>query len=242
MDPLSALRERAAEAGIFLDFDGTLSEIVPLPAQSSPVGGALEVVGSLVSTYRLVAVISGRPADDVSRLLPVDGVRIEGLYGLNGDLQMEGLLEQVERAVSRVPEAWVESKGGSIAVHYRAAADPSQARRVLAQDLRRIAEEARGLDVIEGKMVLELVPSGRSRKGGAVEKLVREFGLNAALYAGDDFADLEAFEALERMAGDGFLGVKVAVDGEETPEELRARADVVVEGPGGLIEVLSHLL
>lgn len=242
MDPLRALRERAAEAGILLDFDGTLSEIVAHPAESRAVTGAFDVAESLVAKYKLVAVISGRPGYDVARLLPVDGVRIEGLYGLSGEVQTDALLGRAEAAASRVPEAWVEPKGASIAVHYRAAADPAQARRVLTEELRRIAEEAGAFDVIEGKMVLELVPSGRPRKGGVVGKLVREFGLGAALYAGDDVADLEAFEALQRLAEGGFPGVKVAVDGEETPEELRARADIVVAGPGGLIELLSHLL
>ena len=52
-------------------------------------------------------------------------------------------------------------------------------------------------------MVLELVPPDRPLKGGAVERLAREHGLRAVLYAGDDHADLDAFDALDRLIGSG---------------------------------------
>jgi trehalose 6-phosphate phosphatase len=90
-------------------------------------------------------------------------------------------------------------------------------------------------------MVVELVPAGRPRKGGAVERLVGENHLSAALFAGDDMADLEAFRTLDSLAEKGLLALKVAVRGEETPQQLLDEATVVVEGPKGLVELLGQL-
>jgi trehalose 6-phosphate phosphatase len=37
------------------------------------------------------------------------------------------------------------------------------------------------------------------------------------------------------------VGVKVAVDSAEAPPELLARADLIVAGPAGLVELLRKL-
>jgi trehalose 6-phosphate phosphatase len=90
-------------------------------------------------------------------------------------------------------------------------------------------------------MVVELVPAGRPLKEGAVERIVADERLDAVLYAGDDTADLRAFEALDRLAERGVRTVKVAVHGRETPSELSDAADVVVDGPAGLVTLLRGL-
>jgi trehalose 6-phosphate phosphatase len=74
-----------------------------------------------------------------------------------------------------------------------------------------------------------------------VERLVGENQLSAALFAGDDVADLDAFRALDGLADKGLLAIKVAVRGEETPGDLVDAADVVVDGPEGLVELLGQL-
>jgi trehalose 6-phosphate phosphatase len=125
-------------------------------------------------------------------------------------------------------------------VHYRAAPDPPAARATLISALEPIAAAA-GLELMEGKMVLELVPADRPMKGGAVERLARERGLDAVLFAGDDVADIDAFEALDRLSDEEMLTLRVAVRGPETPEELVRRADLAVDGPGGLVELLRVL-
>ncbi len=190
----------------------------------------------------MVAVVSGRRSDEVSELLAVPGVRCYGLYGLEEvSLAAVGaILPHVEAAASSVAEAWVEDKSISLAVHYRQAPDPARARVALVSALEPVAASA-GLDLVEGKMVIELVPAGRPMKGGAIRILVEEQRLAAALFAGDDVADLDAFAALDRLAGGGVITVKVAVGGEETPEELIAAADLTVDGPEGLVGLLRQL-
>jgi trehalose 6-phosphate phosphatase len=89
-------------------------------------------------------------------------------------------------------------------------------------------------------MLVELVPAGRLQKGGAVERIVGENDLSAALFAGDDVADDEAFHMLDSLAEQGLLAVKVAVRGEDTPWALLDAA-AVVDGPTGLVELLRQL-
>lgn len=232
----------AREAGILLDFDGSLSAIVARPEDARPVDGAREVLAELVVRYRVVAVISGRRSEEVAALLDVPGLRYFGLYGLEEAAPelVAVVTPSVEEAASAVPEAWVEDKGASLAVHYRQAPDPARARVQLVAALEEVASST-GLELVEGKMVVELVPAGRPRKGGAVERLVGENHLSAALFAGDDVADVEAFRALDSLVERGLLAVKVAVRGEDTPQELLDAAGVVVDGPRGLVELLGQL-
>jgi trehalose 6-phosphate phosphatase len=195
----------------------------------------------LVERFRLVGIVTGRRSEEASALLPVAGLQFLGLYGLEDAPELvTALVPSVEAAAALVPEAWVEDKGVSVAVHYRQAPDPASARAGLLLALQPIATDG-GLELVEGKMVLELVPPGRPLKGGAVERLAGRNALEAVLYAGDDHADLDAFRALDRLAQRGVLTRTVAVAGPETPAELVAAADVVVEGPRELVALLAQL-
>ena len=236
---LRPLLEDSAHSAILLDFDGTLAEIVARPELAAPVDGAREAVAGLVGRFGVVAVISGRPTDDVRALVDVEGVRYVGLYGLEVTAVPAGVREAADVAAALVPEAWVEDKGGSVALHYRQAPDPESARRGLLSALRSVPA---GFDVIEGKLVVELVPADRPRKGGAVRRVIEEAGAAAALYAGDDLADVEAFAELDLLGEERHLrAVRVAVAGPETPQALLAAADLRVEGPPGLVAMLRDL-
>lgn len=227
-----------------LDFDGTLAEIVARPEHARPVDGARGALIELARRYRSVAIVTGRRSEEVAALLDVPHVTYVGLYGLEdaADELVTAIVPRVQTATAAIEEAWVEDKGVSVAVHYRQAPDPVSARAALLVALQPVATEA-GLELIEGKMVLELVPPDRPLKGGAVERLAREHELRAVLYAGDDHADLDAFDALDRLIGSGDVraAVRVAVRGPETPPALVDGADVVAEGPAGLVELLRTL-
>ena len=59
---------------------------------------------------------------------------------------------------------------------------------------------------------------------------------------GDDVGDLAAFAAAERLVERGVRTTKVAVRSEEAPPELLSRADLVVDGPPGVLDLLRSLL
>jgi trehalose 6-phosphate phosphatase len=98
--------------------------------------------------------------------------------------------------------------------------------------------DAEGLELVQADVLFD---AGIPRKGGAVLRLAEELGLRGVLFAGDDVADLEAFHALGDLASDGVLVVRVAVRGPETPASLLDAADVVVDGPLGLVGLLREL-
>jgi trehalose 6-phosphate phosphatase len=60
-------------------------------------------------------------------------------------------------------------------------------------------------------------------------------------FLGDDVGDLPAYDGLDRLRDAGVHTVRVGVSTEEAPPELLARADVVVDGPAGALEVLQRL-
>ncbi len=98
-----------------------------------------------------------------------------------------------------------------------------------------------GLELHPARMAVELRPPVPMDKGTVVEELCD--GLAAAGFGGDDAGDLAAFAALERLAGSARLGhaVRIGVSSAEGPPELLTRADVVVDGPAGLAELLADL-
>lgn len=240
-DRLAAFAHAEGRAGILLDFDGTLSPIVARPELAKIRDGASRSLARLVARYPLVAVISGRTDGELATLVDVPGVRLVGMYGMGDPGALPaGMAEAVAEAAAAVPGARVEPKGSSIAVHVRGAADPDTAEAALREPLAEIGR-VHGFEVIPGKRVLELVREGRPMKEGAVEGLAVEERLDAALFAGDDLADLRAFAALDRLAERGVLTVKIAVRGPETPRALTDAADVVVDGPAGLVILLDRL-
>jgi trehalose 6-phosphate phosphatase len=96
------------------------------------------------------------------------------------------------------------------------------------------------LEALPARKAIELRPPLRRDKGTALTEAAA--GLDAACFLGDDRGDLAAFDALDRMAADGAHVARVGVRSPEMPEELAQRADVVVDGPQGALELLQALL
>lgn len=244
--PPPTIEELAADparTGLFLDFDGTLSEIAPTPEDARAIAGLGPVLDRLAARYGVVAVVTGRPSSQVAALIEAP-IRIYGLYGTEGDgraqPEVTDALREIERAAAYVPGARVERKGPFAAVHYRAAPDHEAARRILLERLGEVAAR-HGLAVIEGKRVVEVVGGAVPDKGLVVESVAVEEGLRRVLVAGDDLADLGAFAALDRLAPAGIAGLRVAVRSAEAPDRLLEDADLVVDGPRGLFELLDEL-
>jgi trehalose 6-phosphate phosphatase len=251
---LGALARRPERAGIFLDFDGTLADIVPRPEQARPVDGAVEVVAGLARSYRVVAVVSGRRAEGLARRLRRPrGVRCYGLYGLEDESgptdqameelreELQRVLPELERACGAVVGAWVEPKVFNASIHYRESPDPEEARLNLLASLEAVVDRA-GLRLLEGKRVIEIAPRHGPSKGDVVERVAREERLEALLYAGDDLPDLEAFDAVARLRDRGIHGVRIAVSSTGTPDLLLRQAELVAESPSALVEMLRGLV
>ena len=90
-----------------------------------------------------------------------------------------------------------------------------------------------------GKMSVELRPPVQTDKGTVIAELGAQ--LDAVCFIGDDRGDLPGFEELRRLRSSGKSTLAVAVAGPETPPEVLDAADVVVEGPEGVIGLLEAL-
>lgn len=253
----------ARQAVLGLDFDGTLSPIVPDPAAAviHPDGPA--ALAAVAARVRAVAIITGRPArqvvelgrlEEVADALPAGSrLLVRGQYGnelwdsvtrtvTSPDVppglaafsaELPGLL-----AAAGVPDAFVEEKGLAVAVHTRRLTDPAAAFTRLEP---RLADAAarHGLGVEPGRMVLEVRAPG-IHKGEALQQVVAETDAGGVLFAGDDLGDLEAFEAARSYRDKG-LPVLLVCSGSVEEQALADVADLVVDGPDEVMALLRQI-
>jgi trehalose 6-phosphate phosphatase len=253
---LAAIAADPADALIASDFDGTLAAIVPDPTAARGYPGAASALEALARTVGTVAIITGRPAADaveLGGLAGVDGLIVLGHYGAerwhdgrvtaapapDGIAAVRAALPGV-LAAARAPEGTrVEDKGTALAVHTRQTADPQGTLESLREPVAGLAAET-GLAVEPGRFVLEIRPPGTD-KGGALRDLVRERGARSVLFCGDDLGDLAAFAAIRDLRAEGVPGCTVASRSPESPQVAEA-ADLVVDGPAGVVAFLTGLL
>jgi len=252
---LAALLRTPSRALIALDFDGTLSPIVDDPAAARAHPDAVLSLRRLARVAGTVAVITGRAAPaavDLGGLGQVPGLIVLGQYGRQrfqaGTLTSPPVPPGVETARQQLPGilsaagaaggVWTEDKGDALAVHTRRAPHPQQALDQLRGPLADLAERA-GLAVEPGRMVIELRPPG-SDKGQTLKSLASERSAAAVMYCGDDLGDVPAFRAVAELRGEGTPGLAVC-SGSTEVTSLAELCDLVVDGPDGVVELLSSL-
>lgn len=256
---LAALLAEPGRAVLGLDFDGTLAPIVADPDQARAHPEVPAVLARLAGAGVRVAVVTGRPAAtavEYAGIEDVPGLVVLGHYGLqrwsDGDLDRPeelGAVGEVRRRIGAVLDAagapdgtYVEDKGAAIAVHTRRTGAPSAAFEALREPLARLAHET-GLVVEPGRFVLELRPAGGD-KGDAVRGLAAEApapGPSAVVFVGDDLGDLAAFDAVDGLRAAGTPGLLVC-SGSTEVTALAERADLVVDGPDGVVALLAEVV
>ena len=263
-DPVlhEALRPLTADprgAAIFCDIDGTLAPIVSR-AEDARVGEeASLLLGRLVRSYGAVACVSGRSAAQARRLVGLASIAYVGSHGaellepgadrpelVEAFASWEGRVrdfagDQADRAGTERLGVRLEDKGPIRAFHWRGAADEQAAQRLLEG----VARQARtaGLDIHWGRKVLEIRPPVPMDKGRGVRTLLERRPASCALYGGDDATDLDAFDALDALVESRALdaAVRVGVRSPEGPAAIAERADLLVDGVDGFVEVLTAL-
>jgi trehalose 6-phosphate phosphatase len=257
---LTALRADPARALLAFDFDGTMSPIVDDPEQAVAHPAASGLLTSLARRVGHIAIVTGRPAAVAASRLALHGpagagqVVVLGHYGLQrwdsatGEVTTADAHPGVERVRRELPailaeagaaDAYVEDKGEAVAVHTRRMDDPTGALQRLQAPLTALAAET-GLVVEPGRLVLELRPPGVD-KGGALRRLVEQTGARSVAFAGDDVGDLPAFATIEDLRSTGVLGLRVC-SGSTEVQALADRADLVVDGPDGVMDWLRWLV
>ena len=260
-----AIRDVLDGVVVGLDFDGTLSPVVDDPESARLHPGAPGALLELAEVVRAVAVITGRPARQAIAMGDLDALGnamldrgaelfVFGQYGnerwsateqrirsprppaglASFERELPAVLRQADAA-----DAFVEEKGLAVAVHTRRMADPAAAFDRLSVPIASLAERHH-LSVEPGRNVIE-IRSGDMHKGHAVRTFVAEQEATGVVFCGDDLGDVEAFEAVRDLRDEGLPGLVVCSASTEQPD-LVELADVVVDGPAGVVDLLGGLV
>lgn len=200
---------------LFLDLDGTLIDIAPRP-------DAVVVPGDLVSLLEqlrqrlngAVAVVSGRPLSDLTRLLADCPVPLVAEHGAVFQMPAEyperpcrqyavppAMAGFVRQQIEGLEGVLLEEKQSCMTVHFRLA--PEQEGRVRAV-LEQAVKRWPAFRITGAKMALELRPRGLD-KGSAVRQLMRHppFQGRIPIFIGDDITDEDGIRACLLMGGKG---------------------------------------
>jgi trehalose 6-phosphate synthase/phosphatase len=203
---------------LFLDYDGTLSGLVPDPGRAVMDPAMRKALLRCVERPDTdVAVVSGRSLADVRRLVDVPDLTYAGNHGLEisgggiPDFVHEDLVHYAGRTDTlseqlsevTVDGAWTEAKGPTLTYHYRAV--PPGRRNALVDRARALITQA-GFQAREAHSALEARPPIGWDKGRAVLAILRaRYGLSwservRVIYVGDDHTDEDAFRFLAGLA------------------------------------------
>ncbi len=234
---------RKASPAIFLDYDGTLTPIVPQPEDAVLSSKTRKTVRKLAEHYT-VAVVSGRDLEDVRNMVGISDIVYAGSHGFDiagpgGEYREremgERFLPALDRAQRALDEsirkfegARVERKRFAIAVHYRNMDDS------LVNDLEalvdKVLSDEKDLRKSTGKKIFELVPNVEWNKGKAILSLLDTLYVDGTktvpLFIGDDTTDEDGFRAIK----DRGVSVVVGTDGRESAARYSLRdTDEVAE-------------
>lgn len=215
---------------LFLDLDGTLIDIAPRPDAVLVPDDLILLLGRLGQRLNgAVAVVSGRPLADLTRLLPNCPVPLVAEHGAVFEMPAcyaatplrryavpEPMAALVREKIEGMEGVLLEQKQSCLTVHFRLA--PEREARV-----RSILEEAvtrwPGFRITGAKMALEVRPRGLD-KGSAVRQLMRcpPFQGRTPIFIGDDITDEDGIRASLLMGG---KGLRVPADFGGGPAAVR---------------------
>lgn len=197
---------------LLVDYDGTLVPYAPTPDEALPDADLLDLLGRVAAHAAIdLHIVSGRSIETINRWFwhlratlwaehgaarrPTGRQNWERLVP-DGREWMDRAAAFLETFAAETPGSLVELKSTGLAWHYRRS-EPALAARQLAAIRRDIAPvlDAAAVQVIEGRMVFELRPTGAS-KGKVVPRIVGDGPRGPLVAIGDDKTDEEMFAAL----------------------------------------------
>ncbi|WP_136065498.1 trehalose-phosphatase [Modicisalibacter radicis] len=213
--PSTTLPSPRRDWALFLDFDGTLVSLAAHPSEVRVSPRLKRLLDELGKTFDgAVAVVSGRPLDQLEQLLGPVSLPMAGIHGLEWrdadgsrhtaiaqPAQLASCRDALAAFVADHPGLHYEDKGVSLTLHYRGAPELAEAcREFFAAQHRALGET---FELVPGKCVLELRPSGY-HKGTAVARLLDEaptFQARTPVFIGDDVTDEDAFRIVNARGG-----------------------------------------
>lgn len=205
---------QSPEWALFLDFDGTLTEIAPRPQDVTVPPALRQTLQALFDSFDgAVALVSGRPVEALDRLVAPLRLPAAGQHGLEWRVTPDGplhhgggdpdLLDDLRirfAAITRdYPAIIIEDKTWSLSVHYRAAPEAESEIVAVATEHLPPGEQ---LHMMRGKMVVEIKPAGID-KGKVINQFLKHapFAGRVPLFIGDDRTDEDGFAMADRLGG-----------------------------------------
>lgn len=199
------------------DLDGTLAPIVEDYA-AARVAKPVQVTLQRLVTLAKVVVITGRSRQAAQAILGFEPHLLIGNHGsewpsgeVNRNWQQIGLClkwqEQLYDKVSSLQGVETEFKGESVSVHYRKAENPVQALAAINAAVETLDPPPKSID---GIFVVNLMPAEALTKGDALLAAMELFGLQRAIFIGDDVTD----EAVFRLADAAVFGIHIGTEGK----------------------------
>lgn len=226
---------------VFLDFDGTLVRIAPLPEAVRLDQGTRDILQKLAGHRNVtLAIISGRQRAELQRYIGIRNMKYMGLYGWesNGNKKIpfpvrEALVRALVSLLAELPSfpgVWIEPKRNSFSVHLLGASAETQ-RQIRQQVEKRVKPLRKTLQVMTNLRDVEVAPLAIGDKGQAVRKILGKPAMRAALpiYFGDDFSDEPAFVAARK-------GIPILVG-----KRRATRAKFSLRGPAEVAAALSRM-
>jgi trehalose 6-phosphate phosphatase len=226
---------------LFLDFDGTLVRIAPMPNAVHLEDGTRRVLQKLAGHRNVtMAVISGRQRAELQRYIGLRKLKYMGLYGWESKgnkrvsfpvrLALVRALVALLAELPAYPGVWIEPKRSSFSVHLLGTSAETQAQ-VRRQVQKRVMPMSDTLKVMTNLRDIEVAPVSLGDKGVAVTKFLDDPSMRGALpiYFGDDFSDEPGFAAAQS-------GISVLVGKRRT-----THAQFCVRGPAEVAMALSRM-
>jgi trehalose 6-phosphate phosphatase len=188
------------------DFDGTLAPIVRDPEAAAMRARTAKLLADVAKLYPC-GVISGRARADVMNKVAAIPLRaVFGNHGMEPSPNLRAWRRQTDQWHAQLASALpplaglvIENKGVSLAVHFRRA----RARAVVRRLVLAVVADLRGTRIVEGKLVVNILPAGAPDKGSALITLRKRLRCQSAIYIGDDDNDEDVFALAkeERLLG-----------------------------------------
>ena len=197
---------------LFLDFDGTLVEIVEHPSLATASPRLMALLPKLPGACGgAVAVITGRRIEDVDRILAPHSFFAAGVHGLERrgvgtittcgvDAKLDEIRRRVEPFVAAHEGVWIEDKRLAFAVHYRSRPELEPDVHRFVAELERTAP--RDVEILLGHKVFEVKPAAAD-KGRAIAAFMQEppFAGRTPVFVGDAVTDEAGFRVVDALGG-----------------------------------------
>jgi trehalose 6-phosphate phosphatase len=206
------------ECALLLDIDGTLLDFAPTPREVwVPPGLAKTLDRLLARTSGALALVSGRSLNDIDLIFAPKQFPAIGGHGAEMRVSvdsesvathappMDKELKMRLAAIAKLsPGILLEDKGYSLALHYRLAPHAEKAIYEAVSLIRADLPNA-PIEVLPGKCVCEIKPSGFTKATGVLELMTHEpFRGRRPIFIGDDVTDETVFAIMPDLGGIAF--------------------------------------